>query len=146
MKSAKFKLHWGNALALSFVFFGIFIGVLVVGSFRESIDLIEENYYEAEVNYQNRMEELQRTANLDDRPSFQSGDGAHNLYLPFPEEVVGTALFKRPDNAQLDFEMPVKGGLNPIDLSAIIPGSWIIQLHWEMNGESYFQNITHYIR
>jgi nitrogen fixation protein FixH len=146
-KQNKFRLHWGNALALWFVFFGIFIGVLVVGSFRENIDLIEENYYEQEIKYPGRMADMQRSMNLEQQPFLDKLDnGSLALVLPYSSEVRGKAVFKRPDNAKLDFNLELKAGNNIIESSLLIGGSWIIQVEWEMDGANYFQTINHYLR
>jgi nitrogen fixation protein FixH len=143
----KFRLHWGNALALWFVFFGIFIGVLVVGSFRENIDLIEENYYEQEVKYPARMADMQRSMNLEQQPFLAKADnGSLALVLPYASELIGKAVFKRPDNANLDFNLELSSGENLIEKERMIGGSWIIQVEWEMDGVNYFQTINHYLR
>lgn len=140
----QFKLHWGNALALSFILFGIFIGVLVVGTIRENIDMIEDNYYEAEVQYQGRMEEMQRVENLPSPPTMLQQNNQLVIYIPGEDIREAKAVFKRPDNAKFDFETPLEAGETILEDNAVLRGSWIVELSWMQDGLRYFKKLTHY--
>jgi nitrogen fixation protein FixH len=140
------KINWGTGIALAFIGFGIFIVTLVVGTFGERVDLIEENYYEAEVRYQSRMEEMQRTEDMAVKPEVIQNGKALTIVLPGKDNTSGKARFLRPDNATFDFEMDINAGENAVDIQKLLPGMWIIQLHWETDGESFYHKVTHYFR
>lgn len=143
-KKSRFRLHWGNALALSFVFFGIFIVVLVVGTFRQTVDLIEENYYDAEVMYQGRMEEMSRVEALSELPALTQQDAGLVIFIPGNDVNAGKAVFKRPNNAKLDFEVPLSAGETDVDASSLVKGTWIVEVSWETDGLKYFKKFNHY--
>ncbi len=143
-KPSRFRLHWGNSIALVFVFFGVFIGILVVGTMRQSTDLIEENYYEAEVQYQGRMEEMQRTENLATPPSLRQEDNRLIVFIPGSDVQNGKATFKRLDNMKLDFEADLTSGETVLEGDELVRGNWIVELSWESNNLRYFKKITHY--
>ncbi len=141
---SRFRLHWGNALALSFVFFGIFIVVLVVGTFRQTVDLIEENYYDAEVMYQGRMEEMSRVEALPELPSLTQQDARLIIFVPGNHVSEGKAVFKRPNNAKLDFEVPLSAGETTVEPLSLIKGSWVVEVSWVTDGLKYFKKFNHY--
>lgn len=141
---SRFRLHWGNALALSFVFFGIFIVVLVVGTFRQTVDLIEENYYDAEVMYQGRMEEMSRVEALPELPSLTQQDARLIIFVPGNHVSEGKAVFKRPNNAKLDFEVPLSAGETTVEPLSLIKGSWVVEVSWVTDGLKYFKKFKHY--
>jgi nitrogen fixation protein FixH len=137
-------MHWGNSIALVFVFFGIFIGILVVGTMRESTDLIEENYYEAEVQYQGRMEEMQRAENLIPPASLTQDSDRLIIFIPGTDLQNGKAVFKRLDNMKLDFEANLAAGETTLEGNGLVRGNWIVELSWETDGLRYFKKFTHY--
>ncbi|MCC5918202.1 MAG: FixH family protein [Cryomorphaceae bacterium] len=143
-KKKKPFINWGWAIVIAFIGFGAFIITLVVGTYGERVDLIEENYYEAEIRYQSRMEEMQRTENMAEKPHLVQEGKYLSIILPGGENTKGTARFLRPDNANFDFEVPVISGKNPVGTDKILPGNWIIHLEWETDGEIYYQKLTHY--
>ncbi|MCH8546618.1 MAG: FixH family protein [Cryomorphaceae bacterium] len=143
-KQSRFRMHWGNSIALVFVLFGIFIGVLVVGTLRQSTDLIEENYYEAEVQYQGRMEEMQRAENLNPPVSLTQNNNRLIIFIPGSDIQNGKAVFKRVDNIKLDFEAELVAGETVLEGNGLVRGNWIVEVSWETEGLRYFKKMTHY--
>ncbi|GIV42377.1 MAG: hypothetical protein KatS3mg034_1687 [Vicingaceae bacterium] len=46
------KIHWGHGIILSFVFFAAFILYMVVHMYQSKVELVDEDYYKLEIEYQ----------------------------------------------------------------------------------------------
>ena len=142
----KIKINWGTGIALAFIGFGIFIVTLVVGTINERVDLIEDNYYEAEVRYQSRMEEMQRTEDMAIKPEVLQSGKKLTIVLPGGDNTIGKARFLRPNNATFDFEMDILSGENTVNAQHLLSGMWMIQLHWETDGQPFYHKVNHYFK
>ncbi len=144
------KWNWGTKIALSFVLFGIFILYMVVQAFREDFDLVTENYYQEELQYQTRIQEK---ANL-----LQSGDeivietNEKDVLFKFPEtfsEAEGTIYFYHPSKKLFDKTFQV--ALNEqnrqiIDREELVKGRYKVKVSWRVGGLSYFQEKELYLQ
>ena len=147
------KFNWGTGIVLAFIAFIAFIMYFVVLSFRDPAsnhDLVTEDYYQKELNYQ---EDLDAAKNLE-----EAGGGVllknteEGLLVGFPnymnpEKIDGTVSLYRPSNKQLDFKTPIQLSERQllIPKSRLLDGRWDIRIDWTYEGKPYLfqQKLTY---
>jgi hypothetical protein len=99
------KINWGYRIVLLYVGFVALIAVLVIGSMRQKIDLVADDYYEQELQYQDRIEQINNTATLEQDLEIKITDD--ELIITYPEAVLpgsieGDLTLFRPSDKTLD--------------------------------------------
>ena len=139
------KINWGTGIVLAFIGFMCFIMYFVVKvntDKKYDHDLVTEDYYKEELEYQNDINKETNAKILSENIRLiNTEDG---LLIAFPEtftinNISGKVFLYRPSNKQLDFEMPISLS----DHNLLIPdkrlldGRWNIKVDWQYNGKSY---------
>ena len=76
------KINWGTGIVIALV---VMIGgmiYLVSIAVRQDYDLVDKDYYQKSVNYQQHIEEVKNTAALTERIKFDQS--AETLKISFP--------------------------------------------------------------
>ena len=146
IKYKHMKINWGTGIVIGMVAFISFIMYFVVtmlSSTAYNHDLVVEDYYKAELHYQQDIDAEENALALEENISVLNRGGKWIVLLPKNidlTEIKGNISLYRPSNKILDFDIPLK------DLSAhevIIPekkmitGRWNVIVNWEYNGEAY---------
>lgn len=135
-------MDWGKGILLSIIGFVVLIMTLVVISVRmDGIELVTENYYEAEINYQDRIDQESSALRLDRKVIIYRTTGK-NLELDLPAGVTGKLKLFRPSDSKLDQEILVdvtESGSTIVSLGDLKPGYWKIQLSWTEEGKNYYE-------
>ena len=74
-------MNWGNSIILTFVLFASFVIYLVVQTFRASTDLVAEDYYAQEINYQQKIEQRANLEKLGEKVSVVIEGGGDRIYV-----------------------------------------------------------------
>ena len=133
------KLNWGTGIGLFYAAFVVIMVSMVFFSARNNIDLVQEDYYAQDLNYETfrrarehaRKEAFQIALNVD-RPS-------EKISLQFPVDqfpISGTITFFRPSDSKKDQRLEIKldeTGLMQIDSSPFASGLWKLQINWTSN-------------
>ena len=143
-------MNWGNKIFLVFVVFAGIIITMVVISFRQNIDLVAEDYYEQEIQYQDQIDRLENSQRLKALHKFSYVRTNQNGILHFPSELQGrntegTIYFFRPSDASLDREFALKldeQGKQTIGLENLHPGFWKVKIQWKQGGQEYYSEQT----
>jgi hypothetical protein len=134
-------MSWGKGIAISFIAFTMFIGLLVAVCVRQDINLVSKNYYDDELKYQDEIDRLNNAAALAEKPSMQVHE--HQLELTFnalPEFEDAQLVFTRPSDARYDATFAVSPGPDSrrvFDVSSLPPGRYVTSLRWKMNGKEF---------
>lgn len=136
-------MSWGYRIAVFYIVFVVAIMALVYLASKEQVDLVEKDYYEQELVYQQRITAAQN-ANALSSPVTIRHKGA-NLELMLPQEMNGVAvkadlLMYCPSNAGKDKQYPLQttSGLLTVELPADIYGLYVIKLNWSAAGKNYY--------
>jgi len=138
---------WPYAIIATFVLFACYIGYMVQGAMRTSVDLVSADYYQQELAYQKRMESVARTAALPAPVEVRYERETQRLTLQLPaflakQAVQGTLHFFRPSDQKLDFTLPFQptSDLAQQELSTakLQPGHWRLRLDFEAGSQEYF--------
>ncbi|WKV12550.1 FixH family protein [Marivirga harenae] len=131
-------MHWGNKITLVFIGFVILIISMVVFSMRQEFHMVEENYYEEEIAYEGKMNEIKNGRDWPGLVSAKQEGQMLKLKFEDAEKVKGKIQFYRPADADLDFFVPISEEIN-IPIEKFKAGSWKISFSWETDGKKYFK-------
>lgn len=129
----------------------ILAGVIAFSVFsrHQGMDLVVDDYYEAELEYQDQIDRERRADELGQESpsvSLESGEKSQ-VAIVFPGRVAGDAPVAgevhlyRPSAANLDRKIPLAldvEGRQLIDVEDLAEGLWIVKLVWTQSGEEFF--------
>lgn len=129
------RLNWGHKLVIFGALFMLFIISLVTYMMRQPIELVESNYYEKGIRYQ---EVIDQQADADKLVKLEliPGQDAHMLITPADsvDAFKGTLYFYRPSDQASDFSVPVSCSAKQPFVFAVgnlDKGPWKAKLNWE---------------
>ncbi|HMB61710.1 MAG TPA: FixH family protein [Eudoraea sp.] len=147
------KINWGTGIVLAFAAFIAFILYFVVLAStgdRAGHDLVTEEYYKAELAYQDEIDARSNALGL--KPGIKISKTEGGLKIQFPpamdyENTKGKVSLYRPSDKQLDFDL----ALSLSNTHLLIPdkrllgGRWDIKIFWEYQGKPYLhkESITY---
>ncbi len=131
------KINWGHKLVFFMVLFMVFIVVMVYKIGSQQVDLVDKNYYEKGIQYQEEINKF----NASDSIQYQIVFNKEQKEISFVTNVSnleGTVYFYRPSDAKLDFNIPFKlneRGEFSYSLSDLKSGTWKVTFEWKLKGE-----------
>lgn len=138
------KLHWGHGLAIAlgcFIIFILFL-IFVFPMGKQNADMISNNYYEEELEYQQIIDAKDNAAKLETPPVYKST--ADGIQITFPENIkpygkkVSFVLFRTEDsNLDVKKEITLESNTFIIPRKVISPGSYTLKLKWSANKKPY---------
>ena len=140
-------MNWGNRIVLVFICFAAFIGYMVVRAFQEDFDLVAEDYYAQEINYQHKLNKLSNAAEDDIYVRVMQGDD--KVSFTFPDEAKGNIHFYHPSRKLFDRMYTIdlsEDHVQSVSKSELIPGSYRVYISWNSNGQEYYQQTSIYIQ
>jgi len=141
----KIKINWGTGIVIALV---VMIGgmiYLVSIAVRQDYDLVDKDYYQKSVNYQQHIEEVKNTEALAEKIKFDQS--ADTLKMMFPDlgnipEYSGEIHFYSPVEEKRDETMTLKLNGNfsqSIGLRSLKSGRYTVKINWSANKVSYYQ-------
>ena len=137
---------WPLGITLAFVLFAVGIATMMFIACSHKSDLVSANYYEQEIKYQTRLDQLNRTAQFDDQVKVAFDNTARRISIALPAshagpETSGRVQLYRPSAAGLDRELKLKldaNGSQSLDAAALEPGLWKVRIQWTSRQQDYF--------
>jgi len=139
------KINWGTGIVLAFIVFISFILFFVVRMSmdnRANHDLVTENYYRAELGYQNEID-AENNAHVNE-VDLRLETTEEGIKLIFPntlsiENIKGTVSLYRPSNKHLDFDLPISLSQDYLLIpdNRLLDGRWDIKVSWEYQEDPY---------
>lgn len=138
-------MNWGWRIGIVYTLFALSMIGAVIYSTTLDVNLVEENYYQREVEYQQVINKKQNT--LQDSAAFAVQIVGDSVVLHFPKEVAqGKVYFVRAADVNNDkkFELKVVNGQQVFSKDFFKPGSYDLQVDWKGNNKEYYweQKIT----
>jgi hypothetical protein len=140
----KMKFNWGTGIFIVIAMFLVAVVAFFIYISNLDIKLVENNYYEKELAYQDRIDKLNNTASLRWKIRIKQEPGSIIIQFPTLQPPVipeGSLLFYRPSDPEKDFTIPLKlndSSYQIIDTKEIDRGKWIIKLDWKMDRKEYY--------
>jgi hypothetical protein len=141
----KIKINWGTGIVIALV---VMIGgmtYLVSIAVRQDYDLVDKDYYQKSVNYQQHIEEVKNTSALAER--IKLDQSADTLKISFPklgnvQEYSGEIHFYSPVEEKRDetIKMKLNDNFNQsIGLKSLKSGRFTVKIDWSVGKTSYYQ-------
>ena len=139
--------NWGHKLTLGFLAFAGMIIYMVIQSMNTHYDLVSNEYYKEELQYQQVIDGTSRANQLSSQITVtQAGN---QLIIQLPNEmqhttVTGSLLFYSADNSKKDKTITLQTNeqaMQTMDSRAFIPGKYTVKIRWQNNGEQYFTEV-----
>ena len=135
------KLHWGQKIIITFIFFFMIMGTLIYKSINTDFQLVAPNYYEQEIAYQDKIEAINRGKTLGLSISqMQNTIAISATDIQFKDGVIN---FYRPSNKALDFQLSMQlnsEGLQTINTQKMKKGKWKVELSFIIDELLYVVN------
>lgn len=138
------NMSWGIRIAILYASFVGMIIFLVFRTAHENIDLVTEDYYQQELEFQNRIDQREASSRLGADPVVNIT--ADSVEIIFPDSVArqgiaGRALFYRASDASRDVVLELQTGITGVQRvarSQFATGSYQLKLTWMSGGHPYY--------
>ena len=139
------KISWGTGISIVIILFLIFtIGQAIAIHVFIDYDLVEEEYYEAEIKYQTQIEKMERTNALPEALIIKLTNRFVEFDFPsiFEDKTIsGFINFYKPSDDLLDKTQAVKldeENKMYFATNELATGLWKVKVHWEVNKVEYY--------
>lgn len=136
-------MNWGRSMLLVYVGFVAAILFMVVKSFGNDQELVTDDYYAEELQFQNRIDAANNAKPYVDSVQMQVAAG--NVALTFPATLRnvrdGQIYFYRASDADKDVKLPLvmdANGTQIIPASKLGKGYYTVKMSWSLNGKAYY--------
>ena len=138
------KFNWGTGIFIVITLFLILVVAFLIYISNLDIKLVEDNYYDKELAYQDRIDKINNTAALPRKIGIYKEPGIIIIQFPNLDSALtpeGTLLFYRPSDPEKDFSIPLQlsdSSRQVLDITSLSKGKWILKLDWKMDGTEYY--------
>lgn len=137
-------MNWGYKVAIMYTSFVIMMLVLVGMSVKQSFDLVSDDYYSQQIDYQSRINKINNTQKLQEPLRVVVSDAENSIAIQYPkafDNVSGKILLYRPTNAKSDILLDVTTNENnkqQINTTSLEKGMWRLKIDWKANETEYY--------
>ncbi|MBK7978576.1 MAG: FixH family protein [Ignavibacteriae bacterium] len=140
------KVSWGVGITVSIIVFMLISVMFIYIAFNQDVNLVRDDYYEAEVKYNETMEKVKRTSALVDKLKISVIE--NNIQLQFPkisksENINGNILLYRPSERNKDLSITIRPDSNylqTINTANMLSGMWKVKVDWTADSISYLND------
>ncbi len=143
--------NWGTGIALVIIAAALAMSFLVYKSMMVRFDLVEEDYYSAELKQNDKTKAINNVYRLSAPPEVKMF--ADEINVRFPQELIGKNLngnikFYRPSDINLDIRIPIHlndQGWMVISKAQFKSGTYRLQINWTVEQEDFYYEESVYI-
>lgn len=135
-------MNWGKGITIFMVAFMAFIGSMVYYAFTKNADLVQEDYYENEINYDKNKESKANYDVMEEKVMLTQKE--EGVVLEFPGHIVladeGKITFYRPDQKKFDREFDLKLNENHqqiLSYENFKEGYYDVTVEWSDGAKNY---------
>ena len=108
LKITIMKLTWGHGITIAIIAFMAFIIYMVVQTFQLDADLVQDDFYEQEVLFDEKKISIQNYSALADKIEItQLPEGIQFQFPKSMKDIEGKITFYRPDDKKLDKDFEI---------------------------------------
>ena len=111
---------------------------MVIKSFEQDFHLVTEDYYQQELKYQDKIDQMANAKLIDYRPEFEGTDETVTVSFELEPPPTGQIHFYRPENANLDRIFDIERNETIIPKSELARGRYLVQVSWEHEELKYY--------
>jgi hypothetical protein len=133
-------MNWGKAIILSFILFAAFILTIVYRMMTQQVDLVKDDYYKEELNYQQQINRISN-AKHHEAAILKHSPETNQINVSLPADAKkGEITFFRPSDKNLDFKKTFDN-THSLQLSTknMAKGRWKVQIFWSDNQQEYYK-------
>lgn len=144
-------MSWGIKITILYVGFVVMIGTMVFLTMRQNVDLVSADYYQQELDYQQKLDRMNASNTLAGKPEVRPGK--EFVSISFPAEMRGKKIsgrvnFFRPADAARDFNLEIStdsSGAQQIPANKFVSGMYTVQISWTAGEKKYYNESPLYI-
>lgn len=133
-------MSWGKGIAIALTVFILFIATLVTIIIRQKVDLVSEDYYTQEINYQQEIDGINAGNNELELSFLKKND---QLVVEVPEKTNSknvTFKFYRANDKRLDKTFELENSkMLLIPLKELAKGNYAVRAEYEIDGKIIIQ-------
>jgi hypothetical protein len=137
------KINWGHSIIIVYAIFVGGILLLAYKSSQQKFDLVQSDYYGAELKYQEVIDATQRAVNLGEALQVERNGPLLHVILPKNLQTntskVSVEMYCiSNEKGDIKKEMQIGNGVFDIDLLSTMKGNYTLKLLVEQNGLTYY--------
>ena len=137
------KINWGHSIIIVYAIFVGGILVLAYKSSQQKFDLVQSDYYGAELKYQEVIDATQRAVNLGEALQVETKGSLLHITLPknlqMNSSKVAIEMYCIADEqGDMKKEALVENGVFDIELLSTMKGNYTLKLLVEQNELTYY--------
>jgi hypothetical protein len=138
------NLSWGTRIAILYISFVALIGFMVILCMKQNVDLVSDDYYERELVFQEKINEMNNANALTEKISHVILPEGIQIQLPTlfkDKKVNGEILFFRPSDKSKDYKTSIQLNNKAQQLIAaknLSKGMYKMKINWIADSKSYF--------
>ncbi len=145
------KISWGYKITILYAGFVALIICMVTLAMRQKVDLVSKDYYEQELQFQEKINKTNRANALEESLTWeiQSGELKLNFPCQFNKQIIsGSVYFFRPSDDSMDKTITIPADtllVKKINTLQLKKGAYKMQVSWEVNKVEYYNEGIIYI-
>ncbi len=140
-------MNWGKGITIALVLFIGFIVTLGVILMRQDVDLVAEDYYQQEIEYEAQISAESNAKKLEKKPAFTQDDNYFIVNIPEGKFSKMTLDLSRPNNSDKDQQFEIVGTrMFMVEKSQLDVGQYGIALRYEFEGKPCQQKSSVFIK
>lgn len=140
----KIKFNWGTGIVIALLVMVSGMLVLVSVAIRQDFDLVDTDYYQKSINYQQHIEKVKNNNELPKKIQFSLS--VDSLTLKFPDlgnylDYSGEIHFYSPVGKKRDLTLALKldtALTQTILLDSVERGRYQVKIDWKANSTTYY--------
>ncbi len=138
-------MNWGWKIALVYIGFAVMTVTFVVIGSMQKVNLVEEDYYEKEITYQEQIDKLKNAVDAQEVFGISYNPATYKLTLQYSGKPVinGKIHLFRPSDADKDMFVELKldpNGQQQLNTKPLLKGLWVVKVDWESGGKGYYKS------
>ena len=137
-------MSWGYKIAAVYIGFVALILTLVGMAMSQRLDLVADNYYQQELEFQHKIDAREAAKNLAEPLTWNIANNV--LEVSFPSQfkgmaIEGTVYFFRASDARQDRKFAIKTDdflKQTISTEGFAKGQYRLQIDWKVNSKAYY--------
>lgn len=136
-------MNWGNKITIVITTFIVGMLSMVYVASKQSNEMIDGNYYEKELKYQNIIEASNNLKNL--QGSINIEQSINDLTIKLPTTATnnlhnGNIEFIKADDSKKDYQKKIQDGTSElyIEKNKLHKGFYKLRIYWENNNIPYY--------
>ncbi len=140
-------MNWGKGITVALVLFVGFIVTLGVILMKQNVDLVTDDYYQQEIDYETQINAESNAKKLAERPSFSQDENFLIVTIPEGEFTKMTLDMQRPNNSDKDQQFEIEGTRTfMIEKGDLEVGQYGLALRYEFEGKPCQQKTSIFIK